>query len=181
MKPHYEDTVTQPLTSDELIHARVSDLVGRACRRQIWFLFLDGEDVQLPLIIPVADPPVLPDDATARLADTIAQGVEHLDARSVILVLERYAGPQFSSADKAWARALGEGFAGAGLPVRATLVSHSRGVRWFAADDFRWDASGEVEKGAGTREAPGTRDAAELPQTRKIAREHPTADGRGPR
>lgn len=153
MKPHYEETVTQPLTSDELIHSRVSDLVGRACRRQVWFLFLDDDEVQLPLIIPVADPPLLPDTATSRLADTVAQGVEHLGARSVIVVLERYAGPQFSSADKAWARALGEGFAGAGLPVRATLVSHNRGVRWFAADDFRWGSA------AAKRDAGATRDA----------------------
>ena len=57
MKPHYEDTLTQPLTSDDLIEARVSALVGRACRRQIWFLFVDSENMQLPLMIPVADPP----------------------------------------------------------------------------------------------------------------------------
>jgi hypothetical protein len=145
MKPRYEDTVTQPLTSDDLIEARVSALVGRACRRQIWFLFVDSENMQLPLIIPVADPPDLPDAAVSQLADNIAQGVEHLDAHSVIVVLERYAGPQFSAADKAWARALSSGLDAAGLPVRALLVSHSRGVRWFAADDYRWDSSGKTD------------------------------------
>jgi hypothetical protein len=145
MKPHYEDTVTQPLTSDDLIEARVSALVGRACRRQIWFLFVDTENMQLPLIIPVADPPTLPDAAVSQLAGNIASGVEHLDARSVIVVLERYANAQFSTADKAWARALGSGFDAAGLPVRAVLVSHSRGVRWFAADDYRWDSTGTTD------------------------------------
>ena len=145
MKPHYDDTVTQPLTSDNLIEARVSALVGRACRRQIWFLFLDSESIQLPLIMPVADPPPLPDAAVSRLADNVAMGVEHLDARSVIIVLERCAGAQFSAADTAWARALDEGFGAAGLPVRAVLVSHSRGVRWFAADDYRWDSTGRAD------------------------------------
>lgn len=145
MKPHYEDTVTQPLTSDDLIEARVSALVGRACRRQIWFLFVDSENMQLPLIIPVADPPALPDAAVSQLADNVAQGVEHLDARSVIVVLERYSGAQFSAEDKAWARALSSGFDAAGLPVRAVLVSHNRGVRWFAADDYRWDSTGKTD------------------------------------
>lgn len=146
MKPHYEDTVTQPLTSDDLIEARVSALVGRACRRQIWFLFVDSENMQLPLIIPVADPPALPDGGVPQLVGNVARGVEQLDARSVIIVLERYAGAQFTAADKAWARALGSGFDAAGLSVRAVLVSHSRGVRWFAADDYRWDSAGETDR-----------------------------------
>ena len=145
MKPRYEDTLTQPLTSDDLIEARVSALVGRACRRQIWFLFVDSENMQLPLMIPVADPPALPDGAVSQLAGNIAEGVEHLDARSVIIVLERYAGAQFTAADKAWAGALGSGFDAAGLSVRAVLVSHSRGVRWFAADDYRWDSTGKTD------------------------------------
>lgn len=149
MKAHYEYTVTQPLTSDDLIEARVSALVGRACRRQIWFLFVDSENVQLPLIIPVADPPTQPDAVVSQLTENIAQGVEQLDARSVIVVLERYAGPQFSAADKAWARALSNGFDEAGLPVRAVLVSHSHGVRWFAADDYRWECLGQAEEISG--------------------------------
>jgi hypothetical protein len=145
MKPHYEESVTQPLTSDALIEERVSALVGRACRRQIWFLFVDSDSVQLPLIIPVADPPALPDAGVAQLAGNIAQGVESMDARSVIVVLERYSGPEFSAADKAWARALGSGFDAAGLPMRAVLVSHKHGVRWFAADDYRFDSAARAD------------------------------------
>jgi hypothetical protein len=103
----------------------------------------------LPVIIPVADPPTQPDAVVSQLTENIAQGVEQLDARSVIVVLERYAGPQFSTADKAWARALSNGFDEAGLPVRAVLVSHSRGVRWFAADDYRWECLGQAEEISG--------------------------------
>jgi hypothetical protein len=32
-----------------------------------------------------------------------------------------------------------------GLPMRAILLSHRRGVRWFAPDDYRWDSSGQVD------------------------------------
>jgi hypothetical protein len=33
--------------------------------------------------------------------------------------------------------------------VRAVLVSHSRGVRWFAADDYRWECLGQAEEISG--------------------------------
>jgi hypothetical protein len=168
MKPHYDDTVTQPLTSDNLIEARVSALVGRACRRQIWFLFLDSENIQLPLIMPVADLPALPDAAVTRLADNVAFRVGHLNARAVIIVLERYAGTQFSTADTAWARALDEGFAAAGLPVRAVLVSHSRGVRWFAADDYRWSSTGAADE-IGTDKTSTDKTSTDKTSTDKIS------------
>jgi hypothetical protein len=145
MKPHYEDTVTQPLTSDSLIEERIAALVGRACSRQIWFLFLDGEQVQLPLIIPVSDPPVMPDPSVPQLIGNITQAGDGQDARSVIVVLERYAGPEFTVADRAWARALDAELTATGLPMRAILLSHRRGVRWFAPDDYRWDSSGQVD------------------------------------
>lgn len=153
MKPHYEDTVTQPLASDSLIEQRIAALVGRACRRQLWFLFVDGKNVQLPLIIPVADPPVMPDLAVPQLVGNIVQAGESMDAHSVIVVLERYAGSQFSPADKAWADALDTAFGHTQLRMRAILVSHSRGVRWFAPDDYRFDATGQHGQETGTSPA----------------------------
>ena len=141
MNPHYEDTIAQPLTSDPLIEERIAALVGRACRRQLWFLFLNEVNVQLPLIIPVSDPPVLPDPTVSHLVGNIAQAGEVLDARWVIVVLERFAGAEFTPADKAWARTLGAAFDATTLPIRAILVSHRRGVRWFAPDDYGFDSA----------------------------------------
>ena len=139
MEPHYDDTLTHPLTSDVLIEERVVALVGRACRRQIWFLFVDRENVQLPLLIPVSDPPPLPDATVPSLVWKIGQSVRGLDAQSVIVVLERYADATFTAADKAWARELSEALDTVALPVRAVLVSHRLGVRWLAQDDYRFD------------------------------------------
>ena len=147
MKPHYEDTISQPLASDSLVEERISALVGRACHRQVWFLFVDSRNVQLPLIIPVSDPPVMPDPAVAQLVGNIVQAGESMDARSVIVVLERDAGSQFSPADKAWAGALNTAFGQTALHMRAILVSHSRGVRWFAPDDYRFDSIGQHAPG----------------------------------
>ncbi|MHC5796380.1 hypothetical protein ACVXZ4_09490 [Lacisediminihabitans sp. FW035] len=145
MKPHYEDTVTQPLTSDALIEERIAALVGRACRRQIWFLFLTGENIQLPLIIPVSDPPVMPDPGVPQLVDAVARAGDGLDARSVIVVLERYAEPHITAADRAWARVLGQALDDTGLPMRAILVSHRRGIRWLAPDDYGFDSASDPD------------------------------------
>jgi hypothetical protein len=138
MTLNYDDTVTRPLTTDALIEERIGSLVGRACRRQLWFLFLNENDVQLPIIMPVGDPPPMPDGSVASLARVIAEGVAAQAARSVIVVLERYADATFTAADAAWARALTAAFEPVGLPVRCVLISHRRGVRWFAQDDYRF-------------------------------------------
>lgn len=141
MKPRYEETITHPLTTDALVEERINALVGRACRRQIWFLFLDEETRQLPLIIPVSDPPVMPDLTVPQLIQNVALAIDGLDARSVIVVLERFAEPLFTEADRAWAQAIDAALTATGLPMRAILVSHRRGVRWFAPDDYRWESS----------------------------------------
>jgi hypothetical protein len=138
MTLNYDDTVTRPLTTDALIEERIVSLVGRACRRQLWFLFLDQHDIQLPIIMPVADPPPMPDKSVPALARTIAEHVGDLAARSVIIVLERYADATFTAADAAWARALTEAFDATELSARGVLVSHRSGVRWFAPDDYRF-------------------------------------------
>jgi hypothetical protein len=80
----------------------------------------------------------MPDGSVASLARVIAEGVAAQAARSVIVVLERYADATFTAADAAWARALTAAFEPVGLPVRCVLISHRRGVRWFAQDDYRF-------------------------------------------
>jgi hypothetical protein len=56
----YEETQLLPLTTDDQIERRVADLVGRAHTRQLWLLFLDEVDVQLPLLIPLEGLPLEP-------------------------------------------------------------------------------------------------------------------------
>ena len=134
--PDYEETPTQPLTTDALIERRVASLVGRAVRRQLWFLFLDQDQVQLPLVMPFSDPPLKPDASVSTLASVIGLAVESENASSVIVVIERYADSVFTEADKEWARAIVGAFEERGVVVRSVLVSHRRGVRWFAQDDY---------------------------------------------
>lgn len=138
--PNYEDTITHPLTTDALVEQRVAALVGRANRRQLWFLFLDENQVQLPLLMPVSDIPERPDASMSHLASLIENAMEACGARSVIVVIERYADATFSASDKAWARSLSETFERRKTRLRCILLSHRRGVRWFAQDDYGFSA-----------------------------------------
>lgn len=136
--PNYEETRLQPLTTDALVQERVADLIGRAIQHQLWFLFLDQDQVQLPLVIPVGELPILPDLFLDTVAARLHEAMEAEAASAVIVVIERYADATLTSADREWARAIHLSFVQAGVAVRAILLSHRRGVRWVAQDDYRF-------------------------------------------
>lgn len=137
MTLNYSTAREHPLVTDELIEQRVADLVGRACRRQLWLLFLDEDDVQLPLVMPTDDFPNRPDPAYIAALGAAAKGVmETAGAAQLILVWERYSTSDLTPLDKAWARELGAGCSREGVVVRAQLLSYKRGVRWLAPDDY---------------------------------------------
>lgn len=132
-----EEAASTPLVSDEQIEARVSDLVGRALRRQWWMFFLDENDVQLPVVVPVEGAPLVPDEAaTEHSAQGMAAIMEEIGAVQVILVWERPTGATVTMPDRTWARSLGEAARERGIRVRAQLISHCDGVRWLAPDDY---------------------------------------------
>jgi hypothetical protein len=63
-----------PLITDEDIRRRVAELIGRANIRQLWLLFLDSENVQLPMLIPIDGLPAEPtEEQTARVVTNIAE------------------------------------------------------------------------------------------------------------
>lgn len=138
--PNFPDTRTQPLTSQVQIEERVRSLIGRACRRQLWFLFLDGNQVQLPLLIPLDDLPATPGDSVHDLARAMAEAMEAAGAESIIVVLERYASSALTGTDLAWARGIHDAFDLEGIDLRGVLLSHNRGVRWVAQDDYRYSS-----------------------------------------
>jgi hypothetical protein len=126
-----------PLVSDELIEQRVIALVGRASSRQVWMLFLDEKDFQLPLLLPMANYPESPGGGNAEnFARSVREIVEVAEAAQVIFVWERYASDSLTAADCAWAQHLQRACVAEGVRVRAQLLSHKRGIRWLAADDY---------------------------------------------
>jgi hypothetical protein len=136
--PNYEETRAEPLTTDALVTERVEELIGRAIQHQLWFLFLDVHQVQLPLVIPVGELPARPDAFVGTLAQRLAAVAETEAAGSVIVVIERFAQPELTAADREWAKCLHDALDENGVAVRGVLLSHSRGVRWVAQDDYRF-------------------------------------------
>jgi hypothetical protein len=134
--PNYDETRLQPLTTDALVQERVADLIGRAIQHQLWFLFLDDEQVQLPLIIPMGELPGRPDAFLGTVAANLHEAMEATAASTVVVVIERYADAALTAADREWALAIHDTFEQAGIGVRAILLSHRRGVRWVAPDDY---------------------------------------------
>lgn len=131
------DLQQQPLLSDADIEERVDALIGPACRRQWWMLFLDENHCQTPLVMPMADYPSTPNGGAAgTLAERIAEILQMTSATQVIFVWERLGNRNVSHHDRSWARALGASCAAIGVPVRAQLISHDDGVRWMAPDDY---------------------------------------------
>ena len=132
----YEETQLVPLTTDEDIERRVADLIGRANSRQLWLLFLDEVDVQLPLLIPIEGLPPEPTDeqagdVIARVRDLMGE----IGASTVIVVLERYGPASLTAQDAAWVRSLRRGCEECGVTLRAQLLSHRTGVRWIGAEE----------------------------------------------
>lgn len=76
MDTQFDDTLFHPLTTDAQIEQRVAALVGRAYRRQLWFLFVGHDRRQRPLLIPFSDPPNHPDNSLGDLARVMKHALQ---------------------------------------------------------------------------------------------------------
>ncbi|WP_157155785.1 hypothetical protein [Diaminobutyricimonas sp. LJ205] len=131
----FDDTSLGPLTTDALIEQRVGEIVGRAISRQLWFMFVDEDNLQLPMIIPM-DLPNHPGDDLDLFAAKIKRTSELLDAAAVIVVIERRAGDDLTPVDIAWVRGIASSFETVGVTLRGIALSHQHGVRWIARDHY---------------------------------------------
>jgi hypothetical protein len=143
MKPLRYDDQLLPLTTDARVEERVQALIGRAARRQIWYLFVNEAGEQLPLLMPIRDYPSQPSpDDPSRFAAVLAHVADACPAHGVIAVIERYASVELTPSDLAWANTLHEAAGMSPLTLRAILLSHAQGVRWVAQDDYRFRDAG---------------------------------------
>ncbi|MET0806717.1 MAG: hypothetical protein ABWX66_04955 [Lacisediminihabitans sp.] len=134
--PHYDDTALERLDTDALLMVRVEQLVGRALRRQLWLMFLDHDDVQLPLLMP-SDIPRTPEvDSVIQFADFLIDVVAEVRATSVVFVLERFGTDTISDDDRLWLQLVTEAGRLAGVRVRGPFLSHEGGVRTVGSEDI---------------------------------------------
>lgn len=144
--PSYASTIDEPLISDYDVLRRVEKLIGRANLRQLWLLFLDDQNVQLPLLVPIDALPVMPDEhAMPGLAESMRMVMTEIGATSLIVVIERYASSSLSAQDVAWAVSIRQAFSDGQLELRALLLSHRAGVRMLTERELAsWADLGSV-------------------------------------
>lgn len=118
-----------PVVSLDDLVTRVRTLVPVAVRRQLWTLFLDSDDVQLPLMVPLDGVPEYPDRVgVERWGDALDEVAAEFGVSAVVFVLERPGPSSPSGSDLAWRAALAALPAGRRWSVRAVLSCSSDGV-----------------------------------------------------
>ena len=105
-------TTAPPLRTDDDVARRVADLIGCAAGSdKLWLLFVDGDDRQAPVVVPVQELPGPPDDEmVTALGDVLERFLPDLATAagvgSVVFVRERLGPDDVLPADRAWAKAL---------------------------------------------------------------------------
>jgi hypothetical protein len=117
------------VTTVEEARERVADLVGHAISHQLWFMLLDADGRQLPLLIPVDGIPLRPEPGSAAVMAATLNDVlaEHAPGGSVILTLERPGTAALTAPDQAWAAEFVASF-GKVLRITGMFVAHNDGV-----------------------------------------------------
>lgn len=132
----FDDVADVSLADDEALLARVRDLVEGAYRRQLWFMLLDDENRQLPVLIP-HDVPRAPTLRYPEALSSLLTGlVEEVRPGAIVVVLERPGSDILTSADRAWFALVQDAVREAGAGMRGPILAHDDGFRWVAAEDF---------------------------------------------
>jgi hypothetical protein len=119
----------RPVVTDDELLARVESLVPVAVRRQLWTLFLDADQVQLPMVVPLEGIPERPDRlAVERWGDALDEVASEFGVAAVVFVLERPGPVVDSASDGAWRDALTGLSEARRYAVRAVLTCTSDGV-----------------------------------------------------
>jgi hypothetical protein len=135
--PQFDEAQLVPLISDIDIESRVTELIGRANIRQLWLMFLDEGNVQLPLLIPIDGLPSRPAVESAEsIVASLRDLMSNIAATSIVMVWERYGSASLTAHDAAWALALHEECRARAVPLRSVLLSHRGGVRLVAPNEY---------------------------------------------
>ena len=132
----YEDVREIPLTTDDQVLTRVADLIQHAIRRQVWLMFLDEEQRQLPLLMPSYVPRHPEPDAVGPFGEFLGHLFEEVDASSMVIIFERIGSDTLSESDREWFRLIHAACQAENIPLRGPILAHDGGVRWIATEDY---------------------------------------------
>ncbi len=131
--------LTAPLITDDDVLHRVDRLLDHASRhcRSLWLLFLSGEGVQLPAVVPIDDVPERPDrllvgnlcGVVTDVLDDVAPG------GSAVVALTRPGDDSVGDTDRYWFQALYGAAREHGAPIRMMCLATQARVRQLTLDD----------------------------------------------
>lgn len=134
--PSFDSIGHIPLTTDVDVVERLGRMLDSAIRRQVWLMFLDEDDLQLPMIMPSYVPARPRKRDQVGLSVFIRELVSEVGADAVVVTYERRAGPALSEADRVWLRCLRDACLGSGARFRGPFLCHLGGVMQVAPDDY---------------------------------------------
>jgi hypothetical protein len=127
------DDVPALLSTDEEILARIGLILDADARQQrsLVVQFLDAQDRELPVVVPVDGIPRQPDGPTVtNLCWIISQVLdEHAPGGSVVLTLTRPGSDEIGSEDRGWRDAIASAAADEGASIRLMCLGTRDGVR----------------------------------------------------
>ena len=135
-----EPDFSAPLASDQEVLRRVDYLVDSGARRvrSLWLLFLSGEGVQLPAVVPIDDVPERPDPAlVGNLCGVIAEVLAGAAPEgSTVITLTRSGDETVDGTDRYWFGALHGAARERGVRIRMLCLATQAGVRQLTLDDM---------------------------------------------
>ncbi|MDO7883363.1 hypothetical protein [Antiquaquibacter soli] len=126
--PHYDTVRDEPLPTDDAVLSRLDDLLEEGLALRLWFMFLDDESYQLPLLLPMdlGGAPGSDDvDAIARFIDDLAAAV---DAATAIVVVE-WGDLDHAEIAVEWMRVVAAACSQSGVDYRGPFECSPFGVR----------------------------------------------------
>ncbi|WES64683.1 hypothetical protein P0L94_01105 [Microbacter sp. GSS18] len=136
-----------PLRTDDQLRLALEDLLMRASREQLWFIFLDEEDRLTGPFMPGDEYPEDPADevdtddlGTVPMARVLAVRLgfiaEVVDAHRVVLVWERPGPDELDDGTRAWVARMATECRAVDVRLRAQLLLHDEGLRMLVPDDY---------------------------------------------
>ncbi|MBC7591583.1 MAG: hypothetical protein H7226_11150 [Salinibacterium sp.] len=130
-----EESPSTPLLTDTDFRRRILQLLGFASERSLSVLLIDGDGIQLPIIVTLDELPASPDSETLKLlVGDLGERLALCGADgSLAFVLERPGQSQPHAFDELWAGAVFAAGEAAGVRIIGVYLLHSKGVRMLRA------------------------------------------------
>ncbi|AMM20820.1 hypothetical protein AX769_12550 [Frondihabitans sp. PAMC 28766] len=122
-----------PLPSKADLDGRVRQLIPCAVQSQLWLLMFDGDDVQMPVMMPIGE---LLLEGDAALVDLLLALRREFGPESFVFMLERVGPRSLGDDDRAGLARLLTAGDGCGLLVRAAYLCHDDGVSGYDSGDL---------------------------------------------